>query len=41
MFGDPRGRPMLDELYAANSGWRELIPRLVSVGVIRDIPGLV
>ena len=41
LFGDPRGRPMLDELFAQNPGWRELIPRLAAVGEIPDIPGAV
>ena len=41
MFGDPRGRADLDASFAANPGWRELIPRLVAVGVIPDAPGIV
>ena len=41
LFGDPRGRPMLDEIYAQNSGWRELIPRLAAVGQLPDFPGVV
>jgi uncharacterized Ntn-hydrolase superfamily protein len=41
LFGDPRGRPMLDDLFAANPGWRELIPRLKAVGAIPDLPGVV
>jgi uncharacterized Ntn-hydrolase superfamily protein len=41
MASDPRGRPMLDDLFAANPGWRELIPRLVAAGVIPDLPGVV
>ncbi len=32
---------MLDELFAANSGWRELIPRLAAVGAMPDLPGIV
>ena len=40
MFGDARGRPMLDELYAKNSGWRDLIPRMVATGTIPEMPGL-
>ena len=31
---------MLDALFAANPGWRELIPRLVTAGVIPDLPGI-
>ena len=41
LFGDPRGRPMLDDLFAVNPGWRELIPRLEAVGAIPDLPGVV
>jgi len=41
LFGDPRGRPMLDELFAVNPGWRELIPRLATAGMIPDLPGVV
>jgi uncharacterized Ntn-hydrolase superfamily protein len=41
LFGDPRGRPMLDEIYAENEGWRELIPRLAAVGMLPDFPGVV
>ncbi len=41
MFGEPRGRPMLAALFARNSGWRDLIPRLVAVGVVPEVPGLV
>jgi len=41
MAGDPRGRPMLDELFVANSGWRDLIPRLIAAGAIPDLPGMV
>jgi uncharacterized Ntn-hydrolase superfamily protein len=41
VFGDPRGRPLLDRLYATNPGWRELVPRLVAAGVIPDLPGVV
>jgi len=39
--GDPRGRPMLDAVYAENPGWRELIGRLAAVGALPDVPGLV
>jgi uncharacterized Ntn-hydrolase superfamily protein len=38
---DPRGRELLDGLFAKNPGWRELIPRLVAVGSIPDLPGVV
>ena len=41
LFGDERGRPMLDEMYAENPGWRELIPRLAAVGQLPDFPGVV
>jgi uncharacterized Ntn-hydrolase superfamily protein len=41
LFGDPRGRVTLDEMYAENPGWRELIPRLAAVGMLPDIPGVV
>jgi uncharacterized Ntn-hydrolase superfamily protein len=41
LFGDPRGRPMLDDVYAENEGWRELIPRLAAVGQLPDFPGVV
>ena len=41
MSGDPRGRPMLDAVYAENPGWRELIGRLAAVGTLPDVPGLV
>jgi hypothetical protein len=41
LFGDARGRPLLDELYAENEGWRELIPRLAAVGALPDFPGVV
>jgi len=41
VFGDPRGRPMLDEIYAHNDGWRALIPRLAAVGQLPDFPGIV
>ena len=41
MFGDPRGRPMLDQLFRENEGWRELVPRLAAVGVLPDLPGVV
>jgi len=41
LFGDPRGRPMLDEIYAQNDGWRALIPRLAAVGQLPDFPGIV
>jgi hypothetical protein len=40
LAGNPGGRPMLDELFAANPGWRELIPRLVTAGVIPNLPGV-
>ncbi len=39
--GDPRGRAFLDEIFAKNPGWRELIPRYVAKGVIPDFPGIV
>ena len=39
--GDPRGRAFLDEIFATNPGWRDLIPRYVAKGVIPDIPGIV
>ena len=41
LFGDPRGRPMLDAIYAENEGWRALIPRLAAVGQLPDFPGIV
>jgi len=41
LFGDPRGRPLLDEMYTQNPGWRELIPRLAAVGMLPDFPGVV
>jgi hypothetical protein len=41
LFGDPRGRTTLDEMYAENPGWRELIPRLAAVGMLPDFPGVV
>jgi uncharacterized Ntn-hydrolase superfamily protein len=41
LFGDARGRPMLDAIYAENEGWRELIPRLAAVGQLPDFPGIV
>jgi uncharacterized Ntn-hydrolase superfamily protein len=41
MVGNPEGRRMLDALFAANPGWRELIPRLVTAGVLPDLPGIV
>jgi uncharacterized Ntn-hydrolase superfamily protein len=41
LFGDPRGRATLDEMYAANPGWRELIPRLAAAGTLPDLPGIV
>jgi len=41
LFGDPRGRAMLDEMYTENPGWRELIPRLAAVGMLPDFPGVV
>jgi len=41
MFGDARGRPMLDAVYAQNDGWRALIPRLAAVGQHPDLPGIV
>jgi hypothetical protein len=41
LFGDPRGRATLDEMYAENPGWRELIPRLAAVGMLPDFPGIV
>jgi hypothetical protein len=40
-LGDPRGRPMLDAVYAENPGWRELVVRLAAVGELPDVPGLV
>jgi uncharacterized Ntn-hydrolase superfamily protein len=40
MSGNPAGRPMLDELFAANPGWRELVHRLVAAGVLPDVPGI-
>ena len=39
--GDPRGRAFLDEIFAKNPGWRDLIPRFVAKGVIPDLPGIV
>jgi uncharacterized Ntn-hydrolase superfamily protein len=41
LFGDPRGRATLDEMYAENPGWRDLIPRLAAVGMLPDLPGIV
>ena len=41
MFGDARGRPELDALFAANPGWRDLIPRLVAAGVVPGGPEIV
>jgi len=41
LFGDPRGRATLDEMYAENPGWRELIPRLAAAGELPDFPGIV
>jgi uncharacterized Ntn-hydrolase superfamily protein len=41
LFGDPRGRPELDAMYAENPGWRDLIPRLAAVGQLPDFPGIV
>jgi uncharacterized Ntn-hydrolase superfamily protein len=41
LFGDPRGRETLDEMYAQNPGWRDLIPRLAAVGMLPDFPGVV
>jgi uncharacterized Ntn-hydrolase superfamily protein len=41
LFGDPRGRATLDEMYAENPGWRELIPRLAAAGTLPDLPGIV
>ena len=41
MFGDPRGRATLDEMYAANPGWRELIPRLAAAGAIPATPEMI
>jgi hypothetical protein len=32
---------MLDEVYARNEGWRELIPRLAAVGMLPDLPRIV
>ena len=40
LVGNPGGRTMLDALFAANPGWRELVPRLVTAGVIPDLPGI-
>lgn len=40
LVGNPGGRPMLDALFVANPGWRELVPRLVTAGVIPDLPGI-
>jgi len=40
LFGDPRGRPMLDAIYAENEGWRQLIPRLAAAGQLPDFPGV-
>ena len=40
MSGNPAGRPMLDALFEANPGWRELVHRLVAAGVIPDLPGI-
>jgi uncharacterized Ntn-hydrolase superfamily protein len=40
LFGDGRGRPMLDELFQKNPGWRELIPRMNATGTLPEIPGL-
>src|SRR3954447_23521938 len=40
MTGNPDGRPMLDALFGANPGWRDLIHRLVAAGVIPDVPGI-
>jgi uncharacterized Ntn-hydrolase superfamily protein len=41
LFGDPRGRTTLDEMYAENPGWRDLIPRLAAAGMLPDLPGVV
>ena len=41
LFGDAEGRRMLDEMFAINPGWRELIPRLATVGALPDLPGVV
>jgi uncharacterized Ntn-hydrolase superfamily protein len=41
LFGHPSGRAMLDELFAANAGWRELIPRFVDAGLIPNRRGVV
>ena len=41
LFGDPRGRATLDELFAENPGWRALIPRLAAAGMLPDLPGVV
>jgi uncharacterized Ntn-hydrolase superfamily protein len=41
LFGDPHGRAALDEMYAANPGWRELIPRLAAAGAIPATPEMV
>jgi uncharacterized Ntn-hydrolase superfamily protein len=38
---NPSGRQMLDALFETNPGWRELIPRLVTAGVIPNLPGVV
>ena len=40
LAGDAEGRPMLDTLFAANPGWRELVRRLLAAGVIPDLPGI-
>jgi hypothetical protein len=40
LAGNPDGRPMLDALFAANPGWRDLIHRLVAAGVLPDLPGI-
>jgi uncharacterized Ntn-hydrolase superfamily protein len=40
LAGNPGGRPMLDALFAENPGWRELIPRLITAGVLPNLPGV-
>ena len=40
LFGDARGRPMLDSLFAKNPGWRDLIPRMIATGTLPEFPGL-
>jgi uncharacterized Ntn-hydrolase superfamily protein len=38
LFGDPRGRPELDEFFVTHPDWRELVRRFVAAGVIPDSP---